>query len=64
MTKVSPLGSALVYSTYLGGSGEDYGNAITLDEIGAQFDLAAARKALGKLEESYPAFESPLLISD
>jgi hypothetical protein len=52
VTKVSPLGSALVYSTYLGGSGEDYGNAITLDEIGAQFDLAAARKTLGKLEES------------
>jgi hypothetical protein len=52
VTKVNSLDSALVYSTYLGGSGEDYGNAITLDEIGAQIYLAAAREALGKLEES------------
>jgi len=37
VTKVSPLGSALVYSTYLGGSGEDYGNAITLDGSGSAY---------------------------
>jgi len=34
VTKVSPSGSALVYSTYLGGSGADVGQAITVDAAG------------------------------
>jgi uncharacterized repeat protein (TIGR01451 family) len=31
VTKLSPTGSALVYSTYLGGSGQDFGHGIALD---------------------------------
>jgi uncharacterized protein (TIGR03437 family) len=31
VTKLNPAGSALVYSTYLGGTGSDYGRAITVD---------------------------------
>ncbi len=31
IAKLNPTGSALVYSTYLGGTGGDYGNAIALD---------------------------------
>lgn len=34
VTKLSPGGDALVYSTYLGGSGEDYGGAIAVDAGG------------------------------
>jgi hypothetical protein len=34
VTKLSPSGSALVYSTYLGGSDNDYGNAIATDGEG------------------------------
>jgi hypothetical protein len=34
ITKLNPAGTALVYSTYLGGSGNDTGNAITLDSAG------------------------------
>jgi hypothetical protein len=34
LTKLNPAGSALVYSTYLGGSGMDAGSGITLDAVG------------------------------
>ncbi len=33
VTKVNPLGSGLVYSTYLGGSGQDQGISIALDSL-------------------------------
>jgi hypothetical protein len=34
ISKLSPEGTSLVYSTYLGGSGPDYGHGITLDHLG------------------------------
>ena len=34
VTKLNPVGSALVYSTYLGGSATDYGTAIAVDSSG------------------------------
>jgi hypothetical protein len=34
LTKINAAGSALVYSTYLGGSGDDSGNGITTDSAG------------------------------
>jgi len=37
VAKLSQDGSALVYSTYLGGSDEDRGNAIAVDEEGAAY---------------------------
>jgi hypothetical protein len=35
--KLSPDGSALVYSTYLGGSGNDYGQGVAVDPFGAAY---------------------------
>ncbi len=37
ITKLNPAGSALVYSTYLGGTDADSGNAIALDSSGDAF---------------------------
>src|SRR6266513_368742 len=34
VTKLNPTGSGLVYSTYLGGSGNDYGYGIAVDTLG------------------------------
>jgi len=34
VSKIAPLGSALLYSTYLGGSGGDYGSGIAIDTVG------------------------------
>ena len=34
VTELNPAGTALIYSTYLGGSGQDYGTAIALDSSG------------------------------
>jgi hypothetical protein len=34
VAKVDPTGSAIVYSTYFGGSGEDYGSKIAVDSLG------------------------------
>jgi hypothetical protein len=37
VTELNPTGSALVYSTYLGGSQSDWGNAIALDAFGSAY---------------------------
>ncbi|HEY1954379.1 MAG TPA: SBBP repeat-containing protein [Polyangiaceae bacterium] len=42
VTKVGPSGSALIYSTYLGGTNADRANAIALDSSGDAFVAGAA----------------------
>ncbi len=37
VTKINPAGTAIVYSTYLGGSGDDGGNGIAVDSTGAVY---------------------------
>jgi uncharacterized repeat protein (TIGR01451 family) len=37
VTKLTPSGSGLVYSTYLGGSGDDVGNGIAVDGSGSAY---------------------------
>ena len=37
LTKMKPDGSALIYSTYIGGTGIDFGSAVTLDSSGDAF---------------------------
>ena len=37
VTKINPAGSALVYSTYLGGTATDYGTAIAVDSLGSAY---------------------------
>lgn len=37
VSKLNPSGSALVYSTYLGGSGTDYGQGIAVDTSGSAY---------------------------
>jgi fibronectin type 3 domain-containing protein len=37
VTRLNPAGNLLVYSTYLGGNGNDYGTAVALDGTGAAY---------------------------
>jgi large repetitive protein len=37
MTELNPTGSGLVYSTFLGGSSDDYGNGLALDAAGGVY---------------------------
>ena len=37
VSEINPEGTALVYSTYVGGSGDDYGTALALDSTGAAY---------------------------
>jgi len=43
VTKLDPTGSALVYSTFLGGSGNDFGTSIALDPAGNAYVAGATR---------------------
>jgi len=57
VAKLDPAGSALVYSTYLGGSSHDHGNAIALDGagnayIGGSTDSADFPATLGAFQTS------------
>ncbi len=45
VTKVNPTGSALVYSTYLGGSAADFGGGIVVDSTGNAYVAAATNSA-------------------
>jgi hypothetical protein len=45
VARLSADGSALEYSTYLGGSGFDYGNAIAVDSLGSAYVVGATTSA-------------------
>jgi hypothetical protein len=45
ITKVNSSGDALIYSTYLGGSGGDYGNGIAVDSEGAAYVTGSTESA-------------------
>jgi len=42
VSKINPSGTALVYSTYLGGSGPDYGHGIAVDASGNAYVIGEA----------------------
>src|SRR5262249_62271895 len=41
ITKLGPSGSALVYSTYLGGRNDDRGSALAVDSVGTAYVTGA-----------------------
>jgi Beta-propeller repeat len=45
VTKLNPGGSTLVYSTYLGGSGQDFGQGIEVDSTGSAYVVGRANAA-------------------
>jgi len=45
VTKLNPTGSAIVYSTYLGGGGNDFANDLAIDSAGEAFVVGATSSA-------------------
>ena len=45
VTKLNPTGSGIIYSTYLGGSGPDTGNAIAVDSAGNAYVAGSTSSA-------------------
>ncbi len=55
MTKLTPAGNALVYSTYLGGSGYDYGYGIAVDAAGSAYVTGMTRSTNFPTQSPYQA---------
>ncbi|HWT03120.1 MAG TPA: Calx-beta domain-containing protein, partial [Pyrinomonadaceae bacterium] len=55
VSKLNANGSALVYSTYLGGEGEDYGNGIAVDGGGSAYVTGATTSPDFMLANAYQA---------
>jgi hypothetical protein len=58
VTKLNPLGTGLLYSTYVGGGGEDGGNDIALDTTGSAYVTGSTSSAdfptsVGAFDTSY-----------
>jgi hypothetical protein len=67
VSKVNPAGAALVYSTYLGGSGNDQGNSIAVDSAGNAYvtgpTLSLDFPTMNPLQPSYGGGESDAFLS-
>jgi hypothetical protein len=68
VTKINATGSALVYSTYLGGSREDYGYGISLDNTGNVYVTGATCSAdfptMNPLQPNYAGSGGDLVCGD
>jgi MYXO-CTERM domain-containing protein len=53
VTKLSPAGNALIYSTYLGGDGDDFGNAIAVDGAGRAHVAGDARSVIFPVQRPF-----------
>ena len=59
ISELNPAGTALLYSTYLGGSGGDYGNSLVIDASGDAF--VAGSTASSNFPTTKGALETTLL---
>jgi len=58
VTKISANGSTLEYSTYVGGSGDDSGNAIVLDASGDAFVAGGTSSPTGSFPTTAGAYQT------
>jgi len=55
VTKLNSTGTALIYSTYLGGSGDDRGNGIAIDAAGSAYITGSTASSIFRC----PALSKP-----
>lgn len=61
VSKLNPAGNAMLYSTYLGGSGDDFATALSIDSGGNAYVVGATQSAnfpttVGALQRTYKGF--------
>jgi hypothetical protein len=64
VTKLTPTGNALVYSTYLGGAGDDQANGIAVDGAGSAYVTGLAGDGFptqSPYQAIYPGFGDPFV---
>ena len=59
VTKLNPAGSALVYSTYLGGGGNDEGMAVAVDASGSAYVSGITNSSNFPTQNGYQASDQP-----
>jgi Beta-propeller repeat len=58
VTEINPAGSALIYSTFLGGSGDDSGSSIALDSAGEAYVTGITSSAIAHVPDDFPTTPS------
>lgn len=68
VTKLNPAGTAIIYSTYLGGSGDDFGYGIALDSSRNVYVAGSTQSTdfpvtAGALKETHPSVDSDVFVA-
>ena len=63
VVKLAPAGNALTYSTFLGGSGDDFGAGIAVDAAGSAYLIGTTNSSDFPTQSPYQTLPSPVFVT-